>query len=178
MHILGIIIGIFVTIGVWSYRLQMAKRGLDETRKMAESARNMPRKRRFQNKANRESLDAIEDPREAAAVMMMEVARAAGEVTAEHKAIMRAEIMQNFELSERDADELIAAAGWLGRDAVAPYVVMQKMTRLILSTPSLGPEQFVDLSNMLDEVALIEGGPFEEQISLIRIFREQAGLRV
>jgi len=123
-------------------------------------------------------LDAIEDPREAAAIMMMEVARAAGEVTVEHKTIMRVEIMQNFELTETEANELVTAAGWLGRDAIAPYVVMQKMTRLILNTPSLGPEQFVDLSNMLDEVALIEGGPFEEQVSLIRIFREQAGLRV
>lgn len=178
MHILGIILGLLTAIGVWSWRLQMAKRGLDETRKFAEAARNLPRKRRFQNQANKGALDTIDDPREAAAIMMMEVARAAGEVTAEHKAVMRVEIMQNFELSEADANELVTAAGWLGRDEHAPYIVMQKMTRLILNTPSLGPEQFVDLSNMLDEVALIEGGPFEEQVSLIRIFREQAGLRV
>ena len=31
---------------------------------------------------------------------------------------------------------------------------------------------------MLDEVALIEGGPFDEQVALIRIYREKAGLRV
>ena len=175
MHILGMVIGILTVIGVWSYRLQMAKRGLDETRKFAEAARNLPRKKRFQR---RDGIDAIEDPREAAAIMMMEIARAAGEVTAEHKAIMRVEIMQNFGLEEAEANELVVAAGWLGRDAVEPSIMMQKMTRLILSTPSLGPEQFVDMSNMLDEVALIEGGPFDEQVSLIRIFREQAGLRV
>lgn len=178
MHILGLIIGIFVTIGIWSYRLQMAKRGLDETRKFAEAARNIPRKRRFQSKVNRGGLDAVEDPREAAAIMMMEIARAAGEVTAEHKAVMRLEVIQNFQMNEAEADELVTAASWLGRDEIAPHIVMQKMTRLILSTPSLGPEQFMDLSNMLDEVALIEGGPFEEQVSLIRIFREQADLRV
>jgi len=145
---------------------------------LASAAKNIPRKTRFQRRANQGGLDAITDPREAAAVMMMEVARGAGEVTAEHKTVMRAEIMQNFQLSETEADELVAAAGWLGRDALAPYVVMQKMTCLILSTPGLGSDQFVDLSNMLDEVALIEGGPFDEQVSLIRIFREQAGLRV
>jgi len=91
---------------------------------------------------------------------------------------MRVEIMQNFEFSEEEAGELVTAAGWLGRDAIAPYIVLQKMTRLILNSPGLGPEQFVDLANMLDEVALIEGGPFPEQVSLIRVFREQAGLRV
>ena len=178
MHILGIIFGILTAIGIWSWRLRMAKRGLDETRKFAQAARNYPRKRRFESKVKQAGLDAIEDPREAATVMMMEVARAAGEVTTEHKAVMRAEIMQNFELSEEDANELVVAAGWLGRDAPAPHVVMQKMSRFVLNFPGLGPKQFVDLSNMLDEVALIEGGPFEEQVALIRIYRENAGLRV
>lgn len=156
----------------------MAKRGLDETRKFAEAARNMPRNRRFKSRIQRSGIDAIEDPREAAAVMLMEVARAAGEVTAEHKATMRAEMMLHFELDEQEAEDLVVAAGWLGRDEFAPHVVMQKMSRLVLNSPGLGPEQFVDLTNMLDEVALVSGGPVEQQVSLIGIFRKQANLRV
>lgn len=178
MHILGIILGIFTAIAVWSWRLQQAKRGAQEAGKIIETAANLPRKLRYQAKTRKGGLGSVEDPREAAAIMMMEVARGAGEVTAEHKAVMRAEIMQNFELSEQDAEDLVAAAGWLSRDAPAPHAVMQKMSRLVLNTPGLGPKQFVDLSNMLDEVALIEGGPFESQVELIRIFREKAGLRV
>ena len=178
MHIVAIIVGILSAIAIWSWRLQQAKRGAEEAGKLLETAANLPRRMRFQSKTRKGGLDAIEDPREAAAVMMMEVARGAGEVTAEHKAVMRAEIMQYFELSEAEADDLIAAAGWLGRDAPAPHAVMQKMSRFVLDYPGLGPKQFVDLSNMLDEVALIEGGPFEEQVALIRIYREKAGLRV
>lgn len=178
MHILGIILGILTAIGVWSYRLQMAKRGLDETRKFAEAARNMPRKRKFKSRAGLTGLDAIEDPRQAAAIMLLEVARGAGEVTSEHKAVMRGEIMQNFEMTEETADELVKAASWISRETLTSFVVMEKMTRTILNTPGLGPKQFVDLSNMLDEVALIEGGPFAEQVQLIRIFREKAGIQV
>lgn len=178
MHILAIIIGIFSAIAIWSWRLQQAKRGAEQAGKVLEAAANLPRRMRFQGKMRKGGIDTITDPREAAAVMMMEVARAAGEVTSEHKAVMRAEMMQYFELTEADADDLIAAAGWLGRDAPAPHVVMQKMSRFILNFPGLGSKQYVDLLNMLDEVALIEGGPFDDQVSLIRIYREKAGLRV
>ena len=178
MHILAIIFGIVSAIAIWSWRLQQAKRGAEAAGKVLETAANLPRRMRFQNKTRKGGLDAIQDPREAAAVMMMEVARAAGEVTSEHKAVMRAEMMQYFELDEADANDLIAAAGWLGRDAPASHAVMQKMSRFVLNFPGLGPKQFVDLSNMLDEVALIEGGPFDAQVALIRIYREKAGLRV
>ena len=91
---------------------------------------------------------------------------------------MRGEIMQNFEMTEETADELVKAASWISRETLTSFVVMEKMTRTILNTPGLGPKQFVDLSNMLDEVALIEGGPFAEQVQLIRIFREKAGIQV
>lgn len=178
MPILGAILGILTAIAVWSWRIKAAKEAAEEAGKVIETAANLPRRLRFRKRMKQGDLGAIEDPREAAAIMMMEVARAAGEVTAEHKLVMRVEIMRHFEMTEADADDLIAAAGWLSRYAPASHVVMTKMTKKVLSAPGLGSEQFVDLSNMLDEVALIEGGPFDEQVSLIRIFREKAGLRV
>ncbi len=58
----------------------------------------------------------IADAREAATLLMLSVARAAGEVTASQKATIRGRMTSRFELSERDADGMLTHVAWLSRD--------------------------------------------------------------
>ena len=75
MHIVILILGILTTIGIWSWRIQMARRGAKVAMDAARTLTNAPRRFAFKYKAGRNGISLIEDPREAAAVMMMEVAR-------------------------------------------------------------------------------------------------------
>ena len=99
----------------------------------AETMANLPRKLKFRNLARKNGLQVVEDPREAAAIMMLEVAQARGALTERQEAVIRAEMIQHFEFSEADAEGLIKQAGWLARDAGAPHAVMcgvrQRTTR-------------------------------------------------
>ena len=68
MHILLLILGILTTIGIWSWRIQMARRGAKVTMDTARTIANAPRRFTFRYKAGRGGISLIEDPREAAAI--------------------------------------------------------------------------------------------------------------
>ncbi len=176
MHIILTLIGIISLISVWYWRLQMlsraAKGGLD----VAKTAANLPRRMAFKRQAGKASLSIIDDPREAAAVMMMEIARARGPMTQNQQDVMQGEIMRNFQFSRDDADALIGHAGWVGRDAPAPHAVMERMSKLVLGSASLGPKELVDLDGMLVAVSEAEGTPSGEQLQLLQIYRNRTGL--
>lgn len=178
MHILLFILSILVAIGVWSWRIRMARDGLHEAGKAARTAINMPRKLAFQYKAGKGGLSLIEDPREAAAIMMMEVARArGGPLTENQTAVMDREIMHHFEFSQEDADALTAHAAWVTNSAPPPAETMRKLSRLILTSSVLGPKEIVDLDAMLVAVSEAEGLPTRDQLALLQVYRDRAGLK-
>lgn len=178
MHILLLLLGFLVAIGVWSWRIRMAREGLREAGKIAQSAINMPRKLAFQYRAGRGGLSLIEDPREAAAIMMMEVARArGGPLTENQTAVMDREIIQHFEFSQEEADALTAHAAWVTNSAPPPAETMRKLSQLIVSSSVLGPKEIVDLDTMLVAVSEAEGLPTRDQLGLLQVYRDRAGLK-
>lgn len=103
---------------------------------------------------------------------------ARGRLTENQQAAIRGEIMHHFDFTEGDADELIAQAGWLTRDAGTNHAIMTRMTDFIQSTSGMGPKQIVDMDSMLVAVSEAEGEPLEAQLDLLTIFRGKTGLRV
>lgn len=177
MQIIAALIGILAVISIWYWRLQQASRGARHVADAARTAANMPRRLAFKYKSGKGGLALIDDPREAAAIMMMEVALARGPLTEAQNQAMIEEMKRHFNFSQTDAEELIAHAGWVNRDAPASHVVMEKMSALVLRTSGIGPRQIVDLDSMLVLVSEANGLPTEEQLSLIQIFRNKAGLK-
>jgi len=176
MHIVLGILGILTAIGVWSWRLQQAKRGAHEAGKVIEAAVNLPRRMKFRARSAQAGLDVVDDPREAATVMMLEVARADGQVNAEQRKVIEDSIVDHFELSREDAEHLITQAGWLSRNAPAPHAVMERMARIVMAAGGLGREQYRDLEGMLVAVAEADGIASYEQTTLINIFANRVGL--
>ncbi len=178
MHLLLVILGVLSVIGVWAWRLRMARRGLEELGRAADTLANAPRRMRFRYLADRGGVDLIEDPREAAAIMMMLTALARGDaLTDAHGDIIEAEIRDNFGLSAIEAEELAAHAAWAAQTIATPESAMRKLSRLILNAPGLGPKEIVDLDAMLVSVSEAEGLPVRDQLLLLQTYRDLAGLK-
>lgn len=178
MHILVLIFGILMTIGVWSWRLQMARRGAKAALDAAGAIANVPRRFAFRYKAGKGGISLIEDPREAAAIMMMEVARAReGPLTEAQARVIDQEMIAHFDFAQAEADELSAHAAWVTNSLPDPQAAMRKLSQLIVSAPQLGPKEIVDLDAMLVAVSEAEGVPTREQLTLLQVFRDKAGLK-
>ncbi len=178
MHIILGIIGFLTFIAVWYFRLKMLSGLAKDGLKAAETVANLPRKMRFQRKAGKGGLQAVADPREAAAILMLEIAQARGTLTERQEAVIRAEIMQHFEFTEADAASLITQAGWLSRHAGAAHAVVTRMTDFVQNSSGMSAKEMVDLDGMLVIISEAEGNPTSEQLDLLAIFRQKAGLRV
>lgn len=178
MHILLGLIAILATIGFWVWRLQMAKRGLDVAVDVAKTVANAPRRLAFKYKTGKGGLDLIDDPREAAAIMMMQVALArGGPLTPLQGDVIEAEIREHFQYTPGDAEELAAHASWVSQSCPPPQQTMTRLGRLIVNSSQLGPKEVVDLDAMLVAVSEAEGLPTREQMALLQVYRDLTGLK-
>ncbi len=177
MHILLGLLAVLTAIGVWIWRLRMARQGLDAAADIARTVANAPRRFAFKYKSGKGGLDLIEDAREAAAIMMMEVALArGGPLTHSQSEIIESEIRTHFDYSIRDAEELAAHAAWVCQSSPPPRETMRRLSQLIVNS-HLGPKEVVDLDSMLVAVSEAEGLPTRDQLALLQVFRDLAGLK-
>lgn len=177
MHIIGIILAIVAGIALWQWRIRQAAETARELGNMAQTAANLPRKLAFKRKTGKSGLKLIDDPREAAAVLMLEIARADGEASVEAKQVMRQIMREEFEVDEADADALIVHAQFLLRNGPVPHAVVDRMARFVLDAPGIGPKEIVDLDGMLVAVTEADGPPTAEQLSLLQVFRNRTGVQ-
>jgi hypothetical protein len=178
MHILLGLIAILATIGFWVWRLQMAKRGLDVAVDVAKTVANAPRRLAFKYKTGKGGLDLIDDPREAAAIMMMQIALArGGPLTPLQGDVIEAEVREHFQYTSGEAEELAAHASWVSQSCPPPQQTMTRLSRLIVNSSQLGPKEIVDLDAMLVAVSEAEGLPTREQLALLQVYRDLAGLK-
>lgn len=178
MHIIVALLSFLGFIAVWYWRIKTLHAVAKDGRKVVEAVSNLPRKMRFKNKSGKGGLGVVDDPREAATILMLEIAQARGTLTERQEATIRGEVMHHFEFTEEDADQLISQAGWLSRNGGASHVVMSKMTDFVRNTPGMTGKELVDLDGMLVAVSEAEGDPIESQLKLLTIFRDKTGLRV
>ncbi|MFN7179992.1 hypothetical protein [Hyphomonas sp.] len=178
MHILLGLLGILIAIGVWVWRLQMAKRGLDVAVDVAKTVANAPRRFAFKYKMGKGGLDLIDDPREAASIMLVLVALGRdGQLSDRQMQVIEHEIAEHFRVTARDAEELAAHASWVTRTCPPPEEAMRVLSRKIVNAPQLGPKEIVDLDAMLVAVSEAEELPTRAQLVLLQVYRDLAGLK-
>lgn len=178
MHILLGLLTLLVGIGVWVWRLRMARQGLDAAADIARTVANAPRRLAFRYKAGQGGLDLIDDPREAAAIMMMQVALArGGRLTARQSDVIEAEIREHFDYTPGEAEDLAAHAAWVSQTCPPARDTMTRLSRMIVNSPRLGPKEVVDLDAMLVAVSEAEELPSRAQLLLLQVYRDTAGLK-
>ncbi|MEM1036994.1 MAG: hypothetical protein AAGI14_09580 [Pseudomonadota bacterium] len=178
MHILAILIGIVSFIAIWYYRIKMIQEAAKDGKKVLETVANLPRKMRFKSRTGKAGLEVVDDPREAATILMLEVAQARGTLTSNQEATIRGEIMQHFDFTEADASELMTQAAWLSRNGGASHVVIARMADFIKQVPGMGTKELIDLDEMLVTVSEAEGVPTPSQLDLISQYRQKAGIKL
>lgn len=178
MHIVFAAFAILVAIAVWTWRLRMAKRGLDELGEVAKTVANAPRRLAFSWRAGKGGIELVEDPREAAALMMMMVALARGGPLSPRQAdTIEGEIRSHFSFSVHEAEDLAAHAAWVAGSQLPGEEQMRRLSKLVVNAPQLGPKEVVDLDTMLVTVSEAEGLPTRAQLALLQIYRDMAGLK-
>ncbi|MEL6662279.1 MAG: TerB family tellurite resistance protein [Pseudomonadota bacterium] len=177
MAIVGIIIAIVSAIAVWQWRIQRAAEAARELEGVVKTAANLPRRFAFKRKMGKRGLQLVDDPREAASIMMVEIARAGGGMSREARDEIEKIIMSDFELEAEDAEALVAHAQWMLREAPVPDAVMTRMAKLLVQMEAIGPKEIVDLDGMLVAVTEADGLPNADQLALLQTFRNVCGVQ-
>jgi uncharacterized tellurite resistance protein B-like protein len=157
MHIVGLLLGALATLGVILWRLHMAAEAAKGLADTSEAAHSMVRRWRWRRKISADPLAQVEDPREAAAAMMVAVAQSDGALTERERQAILTEITRRFGATARQAEELLARARWIVRDVHDVDRALARLTPVVART-LMAPERR-ELIQMLEAVAAAEGAP-------------------
>ncbi|MBL4853129.1 MAG: TerB family tellurite resistance protein [Robiginitomaculum sp.] len=177
MHILGIIIAVATAI-FWVSR---AARGAKDVMDVANTLRNMPRRMRFKNKAGKRGLDLIDNPMEAATILMVSVAKLS-DYAATHDGLISGastgriiDILKTYmKISAVEADELLTQMRWTVKGLAQPDTALASMTTVL--SAKIRRAEADDLSDMLSKISQADGKPNPEQQAFINRVRERLGL--
>ncbi len=176
MHILAIILGVLGAGFWWALRLSANRKNIGDAANMARGAviqaKNMPRQRRFRKAHNKAGFDLVESPIEAAAVLMIMIARAgpSRRIDGSERLVIEAQLMTNMQVSSDDADGIIRQMDSLTHDIVLPESSITPMTKVLREF--IGRDDARDLADMLVQVSSANGAPDINQKEFLRRFRE------
>lgn len=155
MHILAALatgIGVILFI-LW--RMQQASNAVRDIAGAAEEVQGVFRRWSWRRKANVNPLDLIDDPREAAATMMVVVAQADGALTEKERLAILARMSQHFGATVKQGEELLARGRWLVQNKVDPSETFRRVIPLIRKKCTQQEQQ--ELLAMLQAVAAADG---------------------
>ena len=176
MHILAIILGVLGAGFWWALRLSAHRKNIGDAANMARGAviqaKNLPRQRRFKKAHNKNGFDLVETPIEAAAVLMIMMARAGSSrrIDDSERAVIEAQLIANMQLSADDADGTLRQMDSLTHDIVLPETSITPMTKVLRDF--IGKDDARDLADMLSQVASAEEAPDVNQKEFLRRFRD------
>ena len=177
MHIIGIIIAIATAV-FWVSR---AARGAKDVADAANTLRNMPRRMRFKNNAGKRGIDLIDNPMEAATILMVSVAKLS-DYAAAHDGLLSGSstsriistLKSYMKISAVEADELLTQMRWTVKDLTQPETALAPMTNIL--SKAINRAEADDLSDMLRNISQADGEANPEQRAFIMRVCERLGL--
>lgn len=161
MHIVGVLLtGIISGLTYWF----VWGNGMEHVDFMLGRQRNAKRRALAVDQAKRAPLKAIQEPRDAATILMVLVASRRGEMTGEQEALILGEMASTLEYVD-DVAASLAIARHAAANAPTPEVAVGELRDLLRK--NLGRSEFNQLFLMLRKVASLHGGPTDEQEKLI-----------
>ena len=180
MHILAIILGLLGAGFWWALRLSAHRKNIGDAANMARGAviqaKNLPRQRRFRKAHNKSGFELVETPVEAATVLMIMIARAGSSrrIDDKERNVIEAQLVANMQLSADDADGLVRQWDGLTHDIVLPESSITPMSKVLHEF--IGRDDARDLTDMLAQIAAVEGETDINQKEFLRQFREKFDL--
>ncbi len=156
MHILLGALGVLVTLLVLLKRLDDAGIDIGGLNPFA-----WRRRRAWRQKFEAHPINAVDDPRELAALLVVGAAKLDGELSAAQKHALLKEFEQTFALTPRQAAELLGASGHL---LGAPQLLDTHLAAVTArARERLTPEQVDSVLGMMQRVAAADGALTESQ---------------
>lgn len=173
MHIIIAILGALATV---LFLLSRIGKGASDLADTAQELGNLPRKLRHRRQAGKQGLDLIENPVEAATVLMISIARMDGisRVSDTQADAIARQLTDHMQLGADDADgyvvQLRSLSGYLKQadSALFPMVDLLRKT--------ISKDDARDLVGMMAAIAETDSPVNPEQQNFIRRFEERMGL--
>ena len=166
MHILfGIltVVGVIIYIIIRLNRVNQAGRDIVET---ASDVKNLVRRSRWKASASSAPLAEIEDPRLAATVSMLAIAKVDGELTERQRAAITEHLQDTLKMDQAESEDMIAEARWMIQDLSDLETVLRRAAKPIEARCTESERR--DLIEMLRAVAAIEG-PVQDRQELATV---------
>lgn len=156
MHI---IIGLITLIGiavVWYYRFKMARDASGELLEGANDIRLAARRLMKMRKHRIHPADAVDDPRLAAAGIVVAVATMDAPLSQAEIDKFTVEAQKTFDVTKDEAEDILAFGRWVPGQCGTNYEAVSRLSRVV--SKLAGPEAGPDLVAMIREVATADGG--------------------
>ena len=171
------IIATLAAIAALAYWFNRASRGANEIADAANTLQNLPRKMRYRQKAGKRGLDLVEDPVEAATVLMIAIARSdgAGRVSETQNEAIARQLQSHMQMDADIAEDMVLQMRSLTQYLTQPDSMLFPMVDILLT--AISRDDARDLAAMMGHIAEIDNPANGDQISLIRRFEERMGLQ-
>lgn len=169
MHILLGILGALGALAFLIYRIHFAVRASREIADAAGDARRFVRRALWLRRRSADPVSRLTDPREAATILMLAVARAEGDLTDAARGAIQAEMCRRFQMPEQEAAAMFGQLAWATRDLIDVPSRMRKIVRPLLESCTSGERR--ELVQMLTAVAKAAGGVTPERLQIVERYR-------
>ncbi len=173
MHI---IISALIAIATLVYWLGRASKGAREIADTAQEISNLPRKMRYRKKAGKQGLALVENPLEAAAVLMISIARMddVGRVSEAQAKAIATQLTAHMQLPSDEAADMVVQMRSLSQYLTQAESALFPMVDLL--RVKISKAESMELSAMLQDIAVTETPINQDQINFIRRFEERMGI--
>lgn len=132
----------------------------------AGDAKASARRFSWSHKHNRRLIDTMADPREAAAILLVQIAAYEGELTERHKAAILNELRARFLVSLDEAEELFGFARLALGQTVDAANILSKVLKPIRAACTAAEQG--ELGEMMGAIAALDSPPTDSQTHLIQ----------
>lgn len=161
--------GLFMWV-VWGNGMEVINHWLDQRAEKAKTQKDSRAIAEARDRARRAPLRSIEDPREAAMVLLTKLALLRGEITAEQNLLLSKIAMDRLGLGGKP-EHHTALAAFAAKGAPDGDAVVADLSPLF--HVRLSAEERDDLFAMMEEVAALHGGATEAQGAMIEHLRQR-----
>lgn len=156
---MGAFLGVLALIGlamlVW-FRFRDARRAAGTSRTGEREVRLTIRRLMDGAGGGRHPADSVDDPRLAAAGVVVAVATMDGPISLAEIARLKRAAQDTFSVSDREALDIVSFGRWIAGECTSTGEAVRRLTKVVLRTA--GPAAGADLVRMIEEVATAGGG--------------------
>lgn len=172
MHILLALVGVLGAGAFWWYRVKHIGQAASEAVDVAERARGAWKRRQFRSKVDAATIDAIADPRTAAAVLLVALAGAEDGMNEAQEAMIREALRDAMAVD--DPDDELTFAKWAAKDVIDPNNLTLRLSKLWTARLDRNERRaFADLARRVVEAG---GGVSDTQRESLRRLEQRLAL--